>query len=118
MYPVYLLGNFFMIINSFYIFRLYHLGVKIYLKKEMNHAKAMLIDDTEGVVGSQNIDQLSFEHNLETGVFFREENMVRDLKEIIDNWKQTSDVFESSSKRISSFDYLLSPLIRILQLIV
>ena len=105
-------------VNYFYIFRLYHLGVKIYLKKEMNHAKAMLIDDTEGVVGSQNIDQLSFEHNLETGVFFREKYMIRDLKEIIDNWKQTSDVFESTSKRTSWFDYLLAPLIRIFQSIM
>lgn len=100
-------------VNYFYVFRLYRLGVKIYLEKEMNHAKAMLIDDTEGAVGSQNIDQLSFEHNLETGVFFRQENMVRNLKEIMEKWKQSSDIFESPRKKSSWFDYLVAPLIRI-----
>lgn len=105
-------------VNYFYIFRLHHLGVKFYLEKEMNHAKAMLIDDTEGAVGSQNIDQLSFEHNLETGVFFRERDMVRNLKKIMDNWRLASDVFESPQKNPAWVDYLLAPLISIFQSII
>ncbi len=100
--------------NYFYIYRLHNLGIKFYLQKEMNHAKAMLIDDAEGAVGSQNIDPISFEYNVEIGLFFREKNMVRDIKKIIDGWKQASEIF-MPTKKPSWIDYLLAPIIRILQ---
>src|SRR3989339_572925 len=80
-------------VNYFYLCRMHKLGVKFYLHKEMNHAKTMVVDDAEGVVGSQNIDQLSFDYNLEIGLFFREKEMIRDIGKIIDGWKQASDVF-------------------------
>jgi cardiolipin synthase len=105
-------------VNYFYISRLHHLGIKFYLEKKMNHAKAMLIDDTEGAVGSQNIDPISFEYNVEAGVVFREKDMVKSLKRIMDNWKRASDVFESPMKKPSWFDYLLAPFISIFQSII
>lgn len=100
-------------VNYFFMYRLRSLGAVIHLSPEMNHAKAMLIDDAEGMVGSQNIDPVSFHYNLETGVFFREENMVRDLAEIIDQWKKDSFVFDPLQKKPLWIDYLLSPIIRI-----
>ena len=42
----------------------------------MNHAKALIIDTTEGMVGSQNLDFLSFDFNSEVGVFFRDVEVV------------------------------------------
>jgi len=42
----------------------------------MNHAKAMVIDGDIGLVGSQNLDFLSFEFNSEVGVFFRDAAVV------------------------------------------
>lgn len=105
-------------VNYFYMYRLRALGAIIYLSPEMNHAKAMLIDDTEGMVGSQNIDPLSFQYNLEAGVFFREETMVKDLKAIIEEWKSKSIIFDPLTKKPTWFDYALSPVIRIFQQIV
>ena len=100
-------------VNYFFMYRLRVLGATIYLSPEMNHAKAMLIDNTEGMGGSQNIDPLSFQYNLETGVFFREENMVKDLKEIIEQWKNDSFIFDPPIKKPELIDYILSPIIRI-----
>lgn len=105
-------------VNYFYIYRLHSLGAFIHLSPEMNHAKAMLIDDAEGMVGSQNIDPLSFRYNVEAGIFFREEAMVKKLKEIVEEWKKKSFLFDPSIKKPQWFDYALSPLIRIFQRIV
>ncbi|OGD31637.1 hypothetical protein A3C91_04240 [Candidatus Azambacteria bacterium RIFCSPHIGHO2_02_FULL_52_12] len=105
-------------VNYFYMARLYKLGVVFYLYKEMNHAKAMLIDGREGLVGSNNIDPLSFKYNIETGVFFQEESMVGELKDIIAMWKEKSVVFDLSAKKPLWLDYLVSPLIRLFQSIL
>ena len=105
-------------VNYFYMHRLHSLGAVIHLSQKMNHAKAMLIDDAEGMVGSQNIDPLSFQYNVEAGIFFREETMVKRLKEIIKEWKKKSFIFDPSIKKPQWFDYALSPLIRIFQRIV
>lgn len=105
-------------VNYFYISKFHNLGVKFYLQNEMLHAKAMIIDGLEGMVGSQNIDPFSFEHNLEAGVFFRDEKMVKGLEKIIENWKLNSVIFTPEMHKKSWFDYLLAPIIRISQSII
>lgn len=102
-------------VNYFFMYRLRSLGAVIYLSPVMNHAKAMLIDDTEGMVGSQNIDPLSFQYNIEAGVFFSDEKMVRGLAEIIEQWRRDSFVFDPLNKKPRLIDYALSPVIRIFQ---
>ncbi len=102
-------------VNHFYVSRLYSLGIKFYLKKEMIHAKAMIVDGVEGMVGSQNIDPLSFEHNLEAGIFFRDEKMVKDLLRIINDWQKESIIFEPSIYKKTWPDYLIAPVIRVFQ---
>ncbi|NCA93501.1 phosphatidylserine/phosphatidylglycerophosphate/cardiolipin synthase family protein, partial [bacterium] len=62
--------------------RLDQVGVTFYLAPEMNHAKVMIIDDKEALVGSQNLDILSFNFNLELGVFFEQKQAVADLLRI------------------------------------
>lgn len=104
-------------VNYFYLYQMHKLGIKFYLQKEMNHAKTMIIDDTEGVIGSQNIDPLSFDYNVEIGLFFREKNMVRDIRKIVDGWKQASDIFKPFRKPLW-LDYLIAPIIRVLQSIL
>jgi phosphatidylserine/phosphatidylglycerophosphate/cardiolipin synthase-like enzyme len=59
----------------------------------MNHAKAMLIDQREAIVGSHNLDALSFERNIESGVFFNDPHMVAQLSQIIDVWRKESTAF-------------------------
>lgn len=102
-------------VSRFYIHRLHKMGVKFYLEKEMNHAKAMLIDDKEGVVGSQNIDPLSFEYNIEAGIFFRDRDMIRDLKDIMIGWRADAILFDPSLYRPLWTDYILSPIFKIFQ---
>ncbi|MBI1754854.1 phosphatidylserine/phosphatidylglycerophosphate/cardiolipin synthase family protein [Candidatus Azambacteria bacterium] len=105
-------------VNYFYVLKLQRMGVVFYLHKNMNHAKAMLIDDTEGAVGSQNIDPLSFGYNVEAGIFFRDKQMVRELGGIIGAWKQNCVVFDPSMHKKTWFDYLLAPLISVFQSLV
>lgn len=79
-------------------------GARCYLTPEMNHAKAMLIDDREGTVGSQNLDALSFDWNAEAGVFFEEPDMVDDLKRIFDNWKAKAELFVPEKEEMRWYD--------------
>ena len=72
----------------------------------MNHAKAVLIDNREGLVGSQNIDPISFDHNIEAGIFFNDEKMVRDLEKIIDDWRKIHLFLIRQYIRKKWFDYL------------
>ena len=80
-------------VNYLNAHRLSAFGVKIYLSKEMNHAKVLLIDDNKGLIGSQNLDILSFNFNIEAGVFFEQKQLVLDLKKVVGKWLQESSLF-------------------------
>ena len=69
-------------------------GAKIYLLNKMNHGKALSIDDKAGFVGSANFTPRSFFTNEETGVYFNDENMVRDLNTILDDWREEAEPLE------------------------
>ena len=60
----------------------------------MNHGKALSIDDKAGFVGSANFTPRSFFTNEETGVYFNDENMVRDLNTILDDWREEAEPLE------------------------
>jgi len=109
------LTNYFILdrVCYFFMFKLSKLGVNFYLQSKMNHAKVMIIDSKEGMVGSNNLDFLSFEFNSEVGVFLKDENAVRELVEITDEWKRKAVLFNSETYRPSWFDYILSPLFSI-----
>ncbi len=89
-------------INYLNACRLSAAGVKIYFAKTMNHAKIMLIDEKEGLIGSQNLDIFSFNTNVEAGIFFQHKNLIKDLSEIIKKWKNQAQVLDLK-KRIPSF---------------
>ena len=110
--------HFFDRVNYFYISKFHNLGIKFYLQTEMIHAKAMMIDGEEGVVGSQNIDPFSFDYNLEAGVFFRDEKMVKGLRKIIEGWKKSSIIFTPEMYQRTWFDFFLAPIIRIVQSVI
>jgi cardiolipin synthase len=100
-------------VNYFYINKLTLLGVKFYLESKMNHAKVMIIDADEGFIGSNNLDFLSFDLNSETGIFFKDKEVVTKLKEITENWKKDSVLFNNTTYRPKLSDYILSGLIRL-----
>lgn len=100
-------------VNYFYMYRLAKLGVLFYLEPKMNHAKLMIIDDKDGMVGSQNIDFLSFDFNSEIGVFFTDIEVVAKLSEITKKWKKNSTIFNPSTYKPEWIDYILSPFINL-----
>lgn len=105
-------------VNFYYIYKLSKLGVKFHIEKNMNHAKLMIIDGKEGMVGSQNLDFLSFDYNSEIGVFFTDEKVVAKLQEIINVWKIDTRLFDTQTYKPLWIDYVLSPLIKIFGKIV
>lgn len=100
-------------VGYFFMFKLSKLGVNFYLLPHMNHAKAMIIDGTEGIVGSHNLDFLSFELNSEVGIFFKNKEAVNKLRAIIDGWKKDAVLFDAENYKPKLLDYILSPVIRL-----
>lgn len=91
-------------INYLNTCRMSAFGVKFFLMPRMNHAKIMIVDDKECLIGSQNMDVLSFGFNMEVGVFFQQKKLVHDLNRIFDNWKNESINFNTNHKKIILFD--------------
>jgi len=87
--------------------RLSAFGVKFYLMPMMNHAKIMIIDDEEGLIGSQNMDVLSFNMNMEAGVFFQQKQAVKDLIKLFEHWRGESISFNATNKKIKWYDKIL-----------
>lgn len=100
-------------INHRFIHDLSLLGISFFLTQQMTHAKILIIDGEEALVGSQNIDFLSFQINAETGVFFREKNLIREIQEIIDNWKKDAEQFKLLKYKMKFIDYIILLLLRL-----
>lgn len=89
-------------------------GVTFFLTKTMIHAKLLLIDRREGLIGSQNIDLASFSINSEVGLFFTDKKLIQDLETVIEKWKKDSSPFESKKFKMHFVDYLILTLTKIL----
>lgn len=90
-------------------------GLAFYFSPVMNHAKALLVDESTGLVGSQNIDALSFDFNAEVGVSFTEPNMIRDFSRIITTWKRDAVRFSHETYRRNWYHKLVELAVRALQ---
>ena len=101
--------------NHVFVSSLYKTGIKFYKTKDMIHAKALLVDDHVGLVGSNNIDGLSFDINAEAGVSFESKNMVRDLKNIIDIWKADATLFIHDTSNETWYYKIAEAIIRFIQ---
>jgi len=100
-------------INYFQLSFFERLGAIGYLSNEMNHAKVLLIDNTVGMVGSGNLDPLSFGWNAEAGVFFARPAMIRDLHKILNEWKEEAVLLTPLTFQPRWYDFLLEILRRI-----
>lgn len=100
-------------LNSVFVSFMSELGAKCYFLNGMNHAKAMLIDGQEGVIGSQNLDPLSFDWNMEAGVFFHEKNTVRQLEKIISDWKSEAVIYNPEHHSPHWYDIFLALILRL-----
>ncbi|EKE24966.1 MAG: Cardiolipin synthase [uncultured bacterium] len=102
------------LLNYRYMRGLHPMGIKFYLGNQMNHAKLLIIDDKEALIGSQNLDLLSFELNLEVGVFSREKKLLKELTSVINDWKKNSAEFKPSHYKMKMSDWIILGLLKIL----
>ncbi len=102
-------------LNMHYLKLFSQLGATCYLAEEMNHAKAMIIDGREGIVGSHNLDALSFDWNAEASVFFDDPHMVADLEKIILDWKSHAFTLRTEHYPTRWYDVLLGYLLSFFQ---
>lgn len=100
-------------VNYFYVSKLSKLGMNFYIEPQLNHAKVMIIDSKEGIVGSQNLDFLSFDLNNEIGVFLKDLSAIKQLLEIVKDWKKEASIFNLKTYKPKWSDYILSPMISI-----
>ena len=98
-------------VGRFFMYQLSLLGVRFYLEPKMNHAKCMLIDGRDGLVGSNNLDFFSFELNSEVGVYLKSPKAVRELSVIIEEWKNRSVLFDPELYHPKLLDYILAPIV-------
>ncbi|MFA5754140.1 MAG: phosphatidylserine/phosphatidylglycerophosphate/cardiolipin synthase family protein [Patescibacteria group bacterium] len=100
-------------INYLNACRMSAFGINFFRLPFMNHAKLMLIDDEEGVIGSQNMDILSFNLNMEAGVFFRQKGLVDDLRRIVEHWKNEAVFFKVPFRSIKLSDRIFIGIFKI-----
>lgn len=100
-------------INRYYAGVATNMGVYVYFTSGMNHAKVALIDSLEGLVGSINIDALSFDIDNEIGVFFKDKHFITQLEEVIANWMVNAVPYNKERHKLKWYQILLIPLIRL-----
>jgi cardiolipin synthase len=100
-------------INHRYMYNLSRTGINFFLTPQMNHAKILLIDQKIGLIGSQNLDHLSFSFNAEAGIFFEEKGLIKELSQTITDWKIEADPFHPKKYKMKAVDYLILILIKI-----
>lgn len=101
-------------INHRYMRDLSLLGIKFFLTNQMLHAKMLVIDNEIGLIGSQNIDYLSFQINAEAGIFFTEKNLIKELQQIIEEWKSDAIEFKPQKYKMKFLDYIILALMKML----
>ena len=82
-----------------YYGRILKAGASVYFLPNMNHGKAVSVDDNFGHVGSINITPRSFYFNEESGVSFNDEGMVNDLNRLFNEWKKLARPFNEEHWR-------------------
>jgi len=78
------------------------------------HAKVLLIDKHEGLVGSNNIDALSFDRNFESSVIFIEKDIIFDLIAILKHWEKIAIPFDQTKFKVKWYHPILMLLIKVL----
>lgn len=68
----------------FSLMKLY--GVQVHMIKRMMHGKGVIVDDDWAMIGSSNIDHVSFNNNYEANIRLRDRRVVRRLRDIVTGW--------------------------------
>lgn len=100
-------------INYYFAHQFEKIGVRCLLGDNMNHAKIMLVDEKVGTMGSQNLDILSFNWNVESGIFFENKDMVKKISAIIRTWVSASREFPHINYEPRWYDIIVAHVLRI-----
>jgi cardiolipin synthase len=93
-------------------------GVKIYrYNKGFYHGKMVLIDKEIGKIGSANFDQRSFYYSFEAGLFFKDQNICKQIEQIFIGDFKDCTLLEAKQLRkrslwertVTQFSLLLAP---------
>lgn len=100
--------------NHYYGARAVNFGAKVYFNlTKMNHGKAILLDGTEGLIGSSNMDFLSILFNSELGIFFRNKDLILKLKQAIDSWLACSHLYTQKTYKLKWYRYILVYIVKL-----
>lgn len=91
-------------VNRAYIKKLSSLKINFYNQNRMNHAKVLIVDNKEALIGSQNLDLLSFNRSIESGVFIKDRKLLEELNEVISVWRKNSAKVPQGLKNLNFFD--------------
>lgn len=83
-------------VSRAYIELSHRAGATIHFLKQMNHGKALLVDKKLGLVGSGNFTPRTFWLQTEVALGFRDQGMIDNLDEILQQWKVESVPFDSA----------------------
>lgn len=103
------------VLNYNYMNKLHPLGIKFNLLRKMNHAKLLIIDEAEGLLGSQNINLVSFQMDAEAGIFFKNKKLIKELLNAITEWEKDSFLFKPYYRKMRIIDYIVVFLMKILK---
>lgn len=78
----------------FSLMKLY--GVHVYLIKRMMHGKGVIMDDEWAMIGSSNIDSMSFYDNYEANIKITDKSAVKRLKDTVLEWLSQAVQLEES----------------------
>jgi cardiolipin synthase A/B len=101
-------------INKYYAAQATDIGARVIVTRGTNHAKAALIDSNEGLVGSGNLDSLSFDRNSELGIFFTGKKSVRQLETIIQSWTETGTLFTETNASLPWYYKIIALVLKFL----
>jgi len=65
-------------------------GVNIHLTKDMMHGKGVIVDDKWAMIGSSNLDQVSFYDNYEANLEIKKRSVVQNLEDIVEEWVENA----------------------------
>lgn len=99
-------------LNRYYTAMLAQVGATFYLHPIMNHAKAILADGKRAIIGSHNLDALSFERNAESGVWLEDGKTIRALQGKIQLWKERAIVYEHTKDGLRWYEHILALFLR------
>jgi cardiolipin synthase len=91
-------------VNSVFIKKFLDLGIKFYYFSEMNHAKMIIIDDSEVFVGSSNLDIFSLKFNSEIGVFLSDKTILKEALKISNTWIKKSKLIDPKKNNLYFWD--------------